>query len=332
MPIQSSTYSPPCLLSGGHPQTIYPALFRSPAIPPYRRERIDTPDGDFLDLDWLERSPDAAAPAAGENGGERLAVLCHGLEGNSTRPYNSGMAHVLHAAGWDVLAWNYRGCGGEPNRLLRSYHSGATEDLDVVVRHATEPRRHGRVALIGFSLGGNLVLKYAGERGRTIDPRIAAVVGFSVPCDLRASADRLALIQNRIYMHRFIVSLSEKLREKAVRFPGMLNLEPLATVRTFHQFDNLYTAPLHGFRDAADYWERSSSANYLAEINVPTLIVNALNDPYLAGRCYPVAEAEANPNITLEMPRSGGHVGFVSFNAERVYWSERRALQFLEAA
>ncbi|MBS1910986.1 MAG: alpha/beta fold hydrolase [Bacteroidetes bacterium] len=332
MPIQSSSYSPPCLLSGGHPQTIYSSLFRSLAIPAYRRRRIDTPDGDFLDLDWWNSSPGVSGLPRVAERGERLAVLCHGLEGNSTRPYISGMAHVLHGAGWDVLAWNYRGCSGEPNRLLRSYHSGATEDLDVVVRYATASCRYSRVALIGFSLGGNLVLKYAGERGRAIDPRVAAVIGFSVPCDLRASADRLALLQNRIYMHRFIVSLSEKLREKAVRFPGMLNLEPLATVRTFHQFDNLYTAPLHGFRDAADYWERCSSANYLAEINVPTLIVNAVNDPYLGGRCYPVAEAEANPNVTLEMPRSGGHVGFVAFNAERIYWSERRALQFLEAA
>jgi predicted alpha/beta-fold hydrolase len=318
MPVLPSAYIPPPLLGGGHTQTIFPTLFRTVRGVLYRRERVATPDGDFLDLDW------AGAGTAG-----RLAILCHGLEGDTQRSYMLGMARALLRDGWDVLAWNYRGCGGEPNWLLRSYHSGATEDLDTVVRHVVAAGTHQRIALVGFSLGGNLVLKYVGERGGAIDPRIAATVAFSAPCDLRASADRLAMPDARIYMRRFIVSLAAKIREKAARFPGQVDTAALATVRTFHQFDDLYTAPLHGFAGAEDYWARASSCFLLGDIRVPTLMVSARNDPFLAGGCYPREQAEANPMLCLEMPRSGGHLGFVAFGDAGRYWSERRAVEFL---
>lgn len=320
MPVQPCAYRPPFPLSGGHTQTILPSIFRSVADVRYRRERIDTPDGDFLDLDRLD------AECAG-----RLAVLCHGLEGSSRRPYMLGMARAFARAGWDVIAWNYRGCSGEPNRRLRSYHSGATDDLDVVIRHALAPRVYRRVALVGFSLGGNLALKYVGERGAAVDERIAGVAAFSAPCDLRAGAESLARLSTRIYMGRFIASLGAKMREKAARFPGAVDLEPLRGMRTFHEFDDRYTAPLHGFSGAADYWEQCSSVRYLDSVRVPALLVSALNDPFLAGRCYPVAEAERNPCITLEMPRSGGHIGFIACGGGGTYWSERRALAFFES-
>lgn len=323
MPVQPCDYRSPFLLSGGHSQTILPSIFRSVAGVRYRRERIDTPDGDFLDLDRLDAEPAGARV-------RRLAVLCHGLEGSSRRPYVMGMARAFSRAGWDVIAWNYRGCSGEPNRRPRSYHSGATDDLDVVIRHALALGAYDRVALVGFSLGGNLALKYVGERGGTVDDRIAGVAAFSAPCDLRASADSLARFSTRIYMGRFIASLGAKIREKAARFPGAIDLAPLDGMRTFHEFDDRYTAPLHGFSGAADYWEQCSSVRYLGAVRVPALLVSALNDPFLAGRCYPVDEAERNPCITLEMPRSGGHIGFISCGRDGTYWSERRALAFLD--
>lgn len=318
MPVILSGYAPPFLLAGAHIQTIFPSLFRRVTGVALRRERITTPDDDFLDLDW-----------SGDPAARRLAILCHGLEGDSRRPYVLGMARALARAGWAVLAWNYRGCGGEPNRLLRSYHSGATEDLDVVVRHALATGRYNTLALVGFSMGGNLVLKYAGERGAAIDPHIAAAVAFSAPCDLRASADRLARPDARLYMRRFISSLAGKLREKAARFPGALDLAPLGTIRTFHEFDDLYTAPLHGFAGAEDYWARASCLGYLPSIEIPALLVSARNDPFLAGRCFPEAEASASRWLTFEMPRSGGHIGFAAFNREGLYYSERRAVEFL---
>jgi predicted alpha/beta-fold hydrolase len=284
----------------------------------YRRERIDTPDGDFLDLDWSEV------------GAERVAVLSHGLEGSTGRSYMRGMARALNRRGWDVLAWNYRGCSGEPNRLLHAYHSGATDDLDVVVRHALEGGRYRRLALLGFSLGGNLTLKYLGERGRAADDRIRGAATFSVPCDLADSSAALARPTNRLYMAYFLASLRRKIKDKMALFPGQLDETGLGQIRDFQGFDDRYTAPLHGFRDAADYWARCSARPFIPDIRVPTLIVNAADDPFLGPSCYPIGEARANPYVHLEVPDHGGHVGFILFNREGDYWSELRAADFLE--
>jgi predicted alpha/beta-fold hydrolase len=316
--IESSAYHPPLWLRSGHLQTVFPHFFRR--VPPvaYRRERIDTPDGDFLDLDWSEA------------GSRRLAVISHGLEGDSKREYVLGMVRALRTAGWDVLAWNYRGCGGEPNRAARSYHSGMTEDLHTVLVHVAAHGQYEAAALVGFSLGGNLTLKYLGERGADLALPIRGAVAFSTPCDLADSAARMDALDCRLYMRRFLASLHRKIRARQMRFPDLLDDSGYQQIRTFRQFDNRYTAPLHGFRDADDYWTRCSSRPFLNGIRVPTLLVNARNDPFLAGGCYPVAEAEANPNVFLEMPAHGGHVGFVSFRPDGRYWSETRAVEFLE--
>src|SRR5437764_6729892 len=198
--VPNSTYRCSRLLSNGHLQTLWPSLLRRVNLFAYRRERIETPDGDFLDLDWAR------------NGSQRLAVLAHGLEGDSKRHYILGMVNALAKRGWDAVAWNARGCSGETNRVLRFTHSGATEDLQAVISHVTSASDYSTITLIGFSLGGNLTLKYLGERGRELDRRIKAAVAFSVPCDLQSSSIKLAKPLNWIYMQRFLAALHTKIR------------------------------------------------------------------------------------------------------------------------
>ena len=318
--INNSTYQPPFLFNNGHLQTIYPSLARRLSPELYRRERVSTPDEDFLDLDWARV------------GSDRLAILSHGLEGSSHRPYMVGMARVLNFHGWDALAWNYRSCSGEINRKLRMYHNGSIDDLDVVVRHALATGRYRKVALIGFSLGGNLTLIYLGTFGTAVDHRISKAVVFSVPCDLAAGARELAKRRNCIYMKQFLVSLHGKIRKKMELLPGEINDRDFGRIRNFKDFDDRYTAPIHGFRNAEDYWEKCSSRQFIPSITVPTLIVNSVDDPLLVDGCYPVLEAERNRHVHLEMPRSGGHVGFVQFNHKGAYWSEQRAMEFLAQA
>lgn len=306
-------------MGNGHLLSIFPAVFRRVPLVTRNRERLDTTDGDFLDLDWDT-----------SGGFCRLAILTHGLEGDSRNACVQGMAAALRRRGWDTLAWNLRGCSGEANRLLRSYHSGATEDLDVVVRHALEARRYREVSLIGFSLGGNLTLKYLGDLGTDADPRVTAAVAFSVPCDLAASSRQLEKWSNRLYMERFLSGLRKKIRAKMVVFPGQLSDTGLDAMRTFREFDGTYTAPLHGFASADDYWSQASCRPVLSRLTVPALLVNARDDPFLAPECFPFAEAEASPFFHFEAPHRGGHVGFVSFNRQNEYWSETRATAFLD--
>ncbi len=316
--IAPSDYRAPFLLGNGHLQTVYPSLFRRVKWVPYRRERMDTPDGDFLDLDWLSV------------GAARVAILSHGLEGNTQRAYMRGMARALNRAGWDVLAWNFRGCSGEPNRLLKSYHSGKSEDLHTVIEHVLRPKRYHSVALVGFSMGGNITLKYLGERGEGLAPEIQGAVTFSVPCDLASASEELARPGNQIYMRRFLKMLRQKIRDKMTLFPGQIDDDEFVHIRNFRDFDERYTAPLNGFAGAEDYWEKCSSRPFLPNIRIPALLVNARNDPFLSPRCYPEDIARENPCLYVEMPVSGGHVGFVQWNREGIYWSEQRAVQFLE--
>jgi uncharacterized protein len=318
MPIvSSSTYRAPLLFSNGCVQTVYPSLARRLDAGLYQRERIDTPDDDFLDLDWLRI------------GSRKLVVLSHGLEGNTHRPYIVGMARMMNRTGRDVLAWNYRACSGEINRQLRMYHNGCIDDLDCVVQHALKSGDYDTVALVGFSLGGNLTLMYLGSMAGELDGRIQRSVVFSVPCDLKAGALELAKPKNYLYMKQFLVSLHEKIKKKMEQMPDRINDDDYDSIKTFKEFDDRYTAPINGFKDAEDYWAKCSSDQFIPEIRVPTLLVNALDDPFLAGGCYPVQQAGNSRYVHLEMPRSGGHVGFVQFNEDGSYWSENRAVEFL---
>jgi predicted alpha/beta-fold hydrolase len=315
--IRKSTYRPPPLLANGHLQSILPSLFRRVDGVGYRRERIDMEDGDFIDIDHL-----------GSIGG-RLVVLCHGLEGSTARPYMQGMAKAFYRRGWGVTAVNFRGCSGEPNRLFRSYHSGATEDLETVCRHVLQVRSPSLVALVGFSLGGNLVLKYIGERGATVDPRIQAAAALSVPCDLKAAAFQLARPANALYMKRFVLDFYRRMQLKSRVVSEPFDPETYRGIRTFEEMDNRYTAPAHGFRDAEEYWKKCSARRFLADIAIPTLLLSARNDPFLPPACYPFDLAGKHAYLYLETPDSGGHVGFITLDNGGEYWHETRVTGFI---
>lgn len=316
MPIQSpSRYQPRFPFTNGHVQTVFPNLFRQVGDIPYERYRLSTVDGDFLDLDFSRI------------GAQRIAVIVHGLEGNSHRPYVLGMVRALNLAQWDAVALNLRGCSGEPNRNLRFYHSGDSNDLRSAVEHLLLAG-YRRIDLIGFSLGGNIVLKYLGEESANVNPAIATGVVFSVPCDLRSSSAQMGCPANRFYMIRFLRLLRHKIRLKMQQFPGEIDDADYDEIQTFVEFDDRY-APLYGFAGASDYYEKASSKPLLRHIAIPVLMVNAADDPFLPTLCYPAAEASDNPRLHLEIPRYGGHVGFVTFTAGNSYWSESRAIDFI---
>jgi len=308
------SYSPPTLLFNKHLETIYPSLIRKVHDLPFDRERIHTPDDDFLDLDWLKQQS------------KKLVILSHGLEGNSQRAYMKGMANIFYKNGYDVLAWNYRGCSEEMNRQIRFYHSGATDDLDLVVNHSISVG-YSEINLVGFSLGGNLTLKYLGEKSSDLNPIVKRGVAFSVPMDLYASCLEISKPSNWIYNRRFLISLKQKVIDKA-KIISDINTRPIDAIHSLLEFDNQYTAPIHGFKNAIDYYEQCSSIHFITSIKRPTLIVNAMNDPFLSKECYPEHFKE-HSYVKLEYPKRGGHVGFALFHQNGLYWSELRALQFI---
>jgi len=303
-------------MANGHLQTILPSLLRRVQGVSYRRERITTPDDDFIDLDWSRR------------GSRHLVLLCHGLEGSSRATYMQGMVQTLNQAGWDAVAYNYRGCSGENNRQLRAYHSGATDDLAIVHHHIIRRETYHSIGFVGFSLGGNLVLKYLGESGHILAPDRHWAAAMSVPCDLKASARRLDRAINHVYNWRFLRTLVRKTRTKAGRYPGRINMVKLNAITSLKAFDDLYTAPVHGFRDAEDYWRRCSAQIFLNDIRIPTLLINALNDPFLDQSCFPYTAARRNNMLFLETPHSGGHVGFLPNSLRGPFWHETRVVQF----
>jgi predicted alpha/beta-fold hydrolase len=310
----------PKWLPNGHFQSIYPALFRKVTGIKYYREKIVTPDDDFLDLDWSYTNLTVK---------KGLVILSHGLEGNSTRQYILGMVKILNAAGYDCLAWNFRGCGGQMNRTARFYHSGATEDLELVVNHALTKDYH-KIYLFGFSLGGNLTLKFLGEPDRNVDARISKALVFSVPMDLKACSLAIIEPRNRIYMHRFLNSLNPKVKSKAALFPDVIKVMNKGIVRTLYDFDHHYTAPIHGFRSADHYYEECSSMHFVKGIKIPTMIVNAKNDPIVPFESLPLAEIGRHQWVQLLATTDGGHCGFrPSVLDDGFYWSEHKALEFL---
>ncbi|MGN6645528.1 MAG: YheT family hydrolase [Cytophaga sp.] len=317
MPLIQSTYKRPLFLAGKHLETIYPALFRPEAQLVTETERLELPDGDFLDLDWYRQ------------GSPSLMILSHGLEGSSKSQYARWMAKRLFTEGYDVLVWNYRGCSDTPNRLMRFYHSGDTQDLRTMLNLAVFPKSYQHLVLVGFSVGGNITLKYLGEQENDLDSRLVCAITFSVPTDLTAGAAHLAKWESAVYMNRFMQSLKRKVREKAMRYPT-LDPEPLSGMRTFDLFDEMYTAPLHGFTNAREYWRLNSSRYYISKIKLPTLLVTAANDPFLTPECYPIEEAKKMPHFSLEIPKHGGHCGFAQFNNTGFYWSEDRCVEFVQ--
>jgi predicted alpha/beta-fold hydrolase len=317
MPVICSRFDPPWPLRNAHLQTVLPILLGYRASVAYRRERLELADGDFLDLDWLTSA------------NARLAILSHGLEGSSRDGAVRGMAAALHKAGWDVLAWNYRGCSEEMNRLPRLYHSGDTADLATVIACAAQ--HFPILALVGFSLGGNLALKYLGESRP--HPAVAGAVAISPPVNLAATARVLDHRKsNLIYLRRLIASLVRKVKAKAKDFPERIDARHISGLHGFEDFDGRFTAPVHGFSDAMDYWTKCSSRQFLPAITVPTLILSAQDDPFLTLESFPFTEAKQSAHLYLEAPETGGHLGFLdSFNG-RPTWAERRVTEFLNEA
>jgi len=317
MPLVPSDYQPPFLFRNGHFSTIYSGVFRKIHGLVQNRERLELSDGDFLDLDWSE----SARPT------KKVVVLIHGLEGDAQRHYITGSAKQFNEDGYDACAINLRGCSGQPNRLYRSYHSGATEDLQEVVQHILYQQKYEFIYLMGFSLGGNLILKYLGENNQ-LSTAIKAAVGVSVPCDLKNACDELLKSKNVLYSKRFKKHLLAKLQQKRQRFPQKISSKAIESIETLKDFDDVYTGPAHGFKDALDYYEQCSCSRFLKKIDVPTLILNAKNDSFLGEACYPEEAAEINTMLYLEMPSFGGHVGF--WGKQNVSYAERRAARFFD--
>jgi predicted alpha/beta-fold hydrolase len=318
MPIvgKSSYLGPPIHYLNSHFETILPSLFRKVQGLGYVRERIDTPDGDFLDLDWARI------------GSERLLVVSHGLEGSADRHYAKGLAKFFNLQGVDVVVWNNRSCSGEMNHMPVLYHHGCSNDLRTVINYLLSLDTYKSLYLSGISMGGAQTLKYLGEEGSGLSPLIRAAAVYSTPCNLPASANTFKYRSNRFYRNRFLGKLKAKVRLKAFQFPGLIDLDLLERVRDFDTFDTHFTAKLHGFKDARDFYHSVSADRWMPHIKIPTLIINAINDPLLEGLCYPMRLAEKSTSLVLEMPRRGGHTGFTRAG-QAFTWAEERVWQFI---
>jgi uncharacterized protein len=309
-------YHAPSWLPGGHAQTIYPLLIKA-TVPAYRRERWETPDGDFIDLDWC----DGPSPAP-------LVVLFHGLEGSSASHYATALMHSVRQQGWCGVVPHFRGCSGEPNRLPRAYHSGDAEEVDWILRRlrARFPRR--QVFAVGVSLGGNALLKWLGEQGSAATAVITASAAACAPLDVTACGHQLGRGFNRIYTQHFLRTLKRNMALKLARFPGCVDAKRMFAARSLYAFDDAVTAPLHGFRGVEDYWQRASAKPLLGSIAVPTLLLNSRNDPFVPAEALPLSHEVARA-VTLELPHAGGHVGFVSGSLPgRLDWLPQRLLHF----
>jgi uncharacterized protein len=295
-------YRAPRWLPGGHLQTIWPALFSRPVpgeAPTYRRERWDTPDGDFVDVDFI----DAADPAA------PLLVLFHGLEGSSHSPYALAFAHRAAVLGWAYAVPHFRGCSGELNLAPRAYHSGDFQEIGWVLARL-RARRSQPLLAVGVSLGGNALLRWAEEAGDSAAATARAVAAVCAPVDLAAGGHAIGRGFNRqVYTRMFLRTMKPKALLKWQQHPGLFDRERLLRARTLYEFDNLFTAPLHGFKDTEDYWSRASAKPHLCRIRIPALVLNARNDPFVPARSLPGPQ-EVGPCVTLWQPAHGGHVGF----------------------
>lgn len=316
MPLITSTYNPPLAFKNGHFSTIYSGLFRKVSGVTQERERILLPDSDFLDLDWSYSKMQT----------KKLVIIVHGLEGNAQRAYVLGSAKLFNASNYDCCSINLRGCSGEINSLFRSYHSGATEDLKAVITHILENKNYDELYLKGFSLGGNLILKYLGEEPKKVPNQIKSAVTISVPCSLNNSQEQFLKANNILYAKRFKKHLKKKLVEKQILFSDLISLKQIQNIKTLKDFDDTYTSKVHGFKNALDYYKQCSSLQFLSNIKTPTLLINAKNDSFLGAECYPYLEAKNSAYLYFEIPNFGGHVGF--FGKKNITYSEKRGLNF----
>ncbi len=316
--MNETLFKPAWWLPGPHLQTLWPTLFRKRINKlPLTRERFELPDGDFLDLDWVGTS----GP---------IVIMLHGLEGSIESPYAKGMLKAIWESGWRGLFMHFRGCSGEPNRLPRSYHSGDTSDLDFLVQDLRKREPNMPLAAIGFSLGGNVLLKWLGETGH--NNNLTAAVAVSVPFEINKVVKRFQEGFSRLYQWHLLSCLKRRLQKKFQYAPANIPMPELSTLKTMKDFDEKITAPLHGFAGVEEYYSKASSRQYLSNIQVPTLLVQALDDPFMTQDAIPQTN-ELSSRVKLEVTPSGGHMGFVAGNApwSTEYWLEQRIPAFLQA-
>ena len=316
----TTEYQAPAWLPGGDLQTIYPYFFAPVAQMDYRRERWELPDGDFLDLDWVGAAADAP-----------LVVLFHGLEGNSRGFYALALMNAVKQRGWRGVVVHFRGCSGEPNRLPRAYFAGDSAEIDYVVNRLRLINGHTSLYAIGVSLGGNALLKWLGEAGEKARPLINRAVAISAPLDLTVAGHSLDKGINRYsYTAKFLYTLKQKALQKLDAYPALYARKQVRAVSSLYAFDDLVTAPLHGYKSADDYWLRASSKPGLIHVRVPTLLINARNDPFMPDSALPRPD-EVSSAVTLEFPAQGGHVGFLEGPFPgTVNWMPQRTLGFFE--
>ena len=305
-------YKPQRIFTNAHINTVYHSQVRNVSDLIYARKRFELEDGDFLDLDWSCV------------GGKSIAVILHGLESSAGRPYMKGMAKALNGSGIDALCVNFRGCGGQPNRLLRFYHSGDTGDVRQIISHVWEEMDYENIYMVGFSLGANVLLKFLGEEGTNAlgGYGIAKAAAVSVPCDLASASRALDSSKNIVYRKRFLKKLGNTLERKKKMHPGEIDLSGYGKIKTLKEYDDRYTSVLHGFSYSDDYYKKASSKPYLRDIRVPVLIINALDDPFLGKECYPDENAKSESDyIDWTVTKFGGHVGF-SRTGNGPFWHE----------
>lgn len=312
-------YRAPVWLPGGHLQTIYASLLANSGDAHYQRERWSTPDGDFIDVDRV---------AGGD--GAPLVVLFHGLEGSSGSHYALSLMRHVRRRGWRGAVPHFRGCSGEPNRLPRAYHSGDSTEIDWMLRRFRNEAGDAPLLAVGFSLGGNALLKWLGEQGGGAFAVVRAAVAVSAPLDLMAAGDALGRGFNLVYTRVFLSTLRRKSAAKLAQYPGLYDGHAVLRAGTLREFDNLVTAPLHGYRDTDDYWTRASSKPWLSRIEAPTLLINARNDPFLPPAALP-APTEVSSAVRCEFPEEGGHAGFVAGAFPgTIDWPSQRIISFFQ--
>lgn len=317
--IHTSSYEPSVAFKSKHFNTIYRTLFHKIDMG-FQRERMETSDGDFMDIDFSRV------------GSKRVVVIIHGLEGSSQSKYVTALGRISNEEGYDVAAVNLRGCSGETNRLLSSYHSGKTNDLAEILDYLESEKAYESYHIVGYSLGGNLLLKYMGESRNDYSSKLQGAVGVSVPCDLKGSSEAIAKFWNMVYMQRFLISLKKKTKIKLEQFPeNDLRKEAILNSKNFLDFDNYFTAPVNGFKDANDYWKQNSCNQFLEGIKIPSLLVTSSDDPFLSDSCIPLKQAKNNAYFHLEVTKYGGHVGYNSnFDNGSGFWLERRIIDFFK--
>jgi predicted alpha/beta-fold hydrolase len=312
-----NSFKPAWWLFNRHLQTIWASKFRRSAKLLLVRERVELPDGDFIDLDWINK--ESKGP---------IILLLHGLEGSVQSSYMMGMLNsVSRQQGWRGIAMHFRGCSGESNRMPRLYHSGETKDLEYIVTLLRKREPYVSMIAVGFSLGGNVLLKWLGETGK--NNLLTAAVAISVPFNLHKTVKLLGQGFLRIYDRYFLKSLKKKIQYKLQRY-SLLTGEEIRNIKSLYEFDDKVTAPLHGFKDAMDYYSKSSSQQYLVNVRVPTLLIHSKDDPFTSND-FVLSSNDLSDSITLEFTKCGGHVGFVSgyFPWKARYWLEERVLGFI---